>query len=116
MAALASYDATVVPSQVLETGPLAVLESFAAGVPVIGSSFGGIAELVAHDRDGWLVPRSDAHAWGVTLRRLSTDRAILERLRDGIRPPRSTEDVARDMASLYDAIVPRRSWARAGAG
>src|SRR5207237_1288284 len=32
---LAEYDATVVPSQWLETGPLTVLESFSAGVPVI---------------------------------------------------------------------------------
>ena len=40
---LASYDATVVPSQWLETGPLTVLESFAAGTPVIGSNLGGIA-------------------------------------------------------------------------
>ncbi len=56
---LASYDATVVPSQWLETGPLIVLESFAAGTPVIGSNLGGVAELVSHDRDGWLVPHAD---------------------------------------------------------
>jgi glycosyltransferase involved in cell wall biosynthesis len=106
---LARYDATIVPSQWLETGPLTVLESFAAGVPVIGSNLGGIAELVMHDRDGWLVPYGDAGAWTAALRRFATDRQLIERLRAGVRPPRSTDDVARDMTAVYEAIVQRRS-------
>jgi glycosyltransferase involved in cell wall biosynthesis len=104
---LAEYDATVVPSQWLETGPLTVLESFAAGVPVIGSNLGGIAELVAHDRNGWLVSYADERAWGVALAHLSTDRSVVDRLRAGVRRPRSTDEVARDMVSVYQAIVPR---------
>lgn len=106
---LARYDATIVPSQWLETGPLTVLESFAAGVPVIGSNLGGIAELVMHDHDGWLVPYGDARAWTAALRRFATDRQLIERLRAGVRPPRSTDDVARDMTAVYEAIVQRRS-------
>jgi glycosyltransferase involved in cell wall biosynthesis len=105
---LAGYDATVVPSQWLETGPLTVLESFAAGVPVIGSDLGGIAELVTHDRDGWLVPHSDVRAWSAAIERLASERALVERLRGGVRRPRSTEDVARDMVSIYESVVPRR--------
>jgi len=104
---LADYDATVVPSQWLETGPLTVLESFSAGVPVIGSNLGGVAELVAHDRNGWLVPYADERAWGTALAHLATNRAVVERLRAGVRRPRSTDDVARDMVSVYEAIVPR---------
>ena len=107
--ALADYDATVVPSQWLETGPLTVLESFAAGVPVVGSDLGGIAELVSHDRDGWLVPHADEHAWGAALRRLASERGTLERLRRGVDPPRTTDDVAADMASLYESVVSRRA-------
>jgi len=106
---LASYDATVVPSQWLETGPLTVLESFAAGAPVIGSNLGGIPELVSHDRDGWLVRHADIEAWALALRRLAGDRALLDRLRAGVRAPRSTNDVARDMVAIYQAIVPRRA-------
>ena len=105
---LASYDATIIPSQWLETGPLTVLESFAAGTPVIGSNLGGIAELVVHDRDGWLVQHSDPDAWVLALRRVAGDRSLLDRLRDGVRPPRSTLDVARDMLAVYDTIAPRR--------
>jgi len=105
---LGLYDATVVPSQWLETGPLVVLESFAAGIPVIGSNLGGVAELVSHDRDGWLVPHADASAWTSALRRLSTEPYLLDRLRAGVRPPRSTEHVARDTISVYRAIRPPR--------
>jgi glycosyltransferase involved in cell wall biosynthesis len=105
---LSRYDATVVPSQWLETGPLTVLESFAAGVPVIGSNLGGIAELVTHDRDGWLVPHADVRAWSAAIERLATDHSLLSRLRSGVQRPRSTDDVASDMVSVYDAIVPRR--------
>lgn len=104
---LAGYDATVVPSQWLETGPLTVLESFSAGVPVIGSNLGGIAELVAHDRNGWLVPYADERAWATALAHIVTERGLVDRLRAGVRPPRSTDDVARDMVSVYEAIVPR---------
>ena len=106
---LAAYDATVVPSQWLETGPLTVLESFAAGTPVIGSNLGGICELVAHERDGLLVPHADTNQWGLALRRVADDRALLDRLRAGIQPPRSTDDVARDMAAVYERISSRRS-------
>ena len=61
---LAAFDAVVVPSQLLETGPLVVLEAFAAGVPVIGSALGGIAEKVRNGVDGWLVsPHDSVEAW-----------------------------------------------------
>jgi glycosyltransferase involved in cell wall biosynthesis len=112
---LAAYDATVVPSQWLETGPLTVLESFAAGVPVIGSNLGGIAELVSHDRDGWLVPHASPASWTAAISRLADDRALVARLRSGVRPPRGTDDVARDMAKVYEAVVPRGSERRVAA-
>jgi glycosyltransferase involved in cell wall biosynthesis len=103
---LADYDLTVVPSQWLETGPLVVLESFAAGVPVVGSNLGGVAELVRHDRDGWLVPYDDPRAWGSALQRFVGDRSLVERLRGGVERPRSTDDVARDMVAVYESVAP----------
>jgi glycosyltransferase involved in cell wall biosynthesis len=98
---LARIDALAVPSQWLETGPLVLLEAFAAGTPVIGSDLGGIKELVSHERDGLLVPHDDVNAWTATLVRLATDRTLLQRLRRGIGPVRTMADVARDMAAVY---------------
>ena len=54
-AAMARHDALVVPSLWLETGPLVVLEAQAAGLYIMGSRLGGIAELVAEDGGGELV-------------------------------------------------------------
>ena len=102
---LADLDALVVPSQCLETGPLVVLEAFAAGKPVIGSDLGGIRELVSHDRDGLLVPHDDVTAWTAAMVRLATEPGLLERLRHGIAPVRTAWDVERDMAALYRELI-----------
>lgn len=98
---LTGIDVLAVPSQLLETGPIVVLEAFAAGTPVIGSDLGGIKELVSHGRDGLLVPHDDVSAWTTALVRMATDRALLERLRKAIGPVRTMSDVARDTATLY---------------
>ena len=104
VAFLAGIDALVVPSQWLETGPIVVLEAFAAGTPVIGSDLGGIGELVSHERNGLLVPHDNSNAWTATLSRLSRDHALLEHVRKGIGPVRTMADVAHDMATLYRDI------------
>ena len=43
---------TVLPSELYENNPLAVIESFALGKPVIGSNIGGIPELVFDNETG----------------------------------------------------------------
>src|SRR5207245_4670330 len=86
---LSAYDFVAVPSRWLETGPLVVLEAFAAGVPVIGSRLGGIAELIRDGVDGILLETESVTAWTECIRRLDDDRAMLERLHRGVRPPRT---------------------------
>jgi glycosyltransferase involved in cell wall biosynthesis len=100
---LQDYDVVAVPSRVLETGPLVVLEAFAAGVPVVGSGLGGIAELVQHDVNGLLVPADSLEGWRRAFRRLLDEPELLTRLRAGVRPPRSMDAVARDMEAVYVA-------------
>jgi glycosyltransferase involved in cell wall biosynthesis len=101
VAAMRKYDAIAVPSQWLETGPLVVLEAFAAGVPILGSRRGGIAELVSEGVDGVLVEAGSVADWTSALTRLANDRGLLNSLRSRVRPPRSMEDVAREMAATY---------------
>jgi glycosyltransferase involved in cell wall biosynthesis len=98
---LPSYHVVAVPSRLLETGPLVVLEAFAAGVPVIGSRLGGIAELICDGVDGILVEAEPVAAWTEGIQRLDEDHAMLERLRRGVRPPRMMDDVADDMMTIY---------------
>lgn len=106
---LREYDVLLVPSQWLETGPLVVLEAFAARTPVIGSNLGGIAELVRHGLDGVLVyPYHSPSAWTNSLRRLCLDGDLLANLRAGIRPPRHVREVALETAPLYADLIGSR--------
>jgi glycosyltransferase involved in cell wall biosynthesis len=101
------HDILAVPSIGLETGPLVVLEAFAAGVPVLGSRLGGIEELVKDGINGLLVRSLTAEAWAVAIAEIAREPARLERLRRGISPPRSMDDVAGEMQGLYETMSSR---------
>lgn len=103
--AMAEYDLIAVPSRWLETGPLVVLEAFAAGVPVLGSRLGGIAELVRDGIDGLLLPVGDVRAWAKAIEDIATDGRCLEALRAGVRPPRTMAAVAEDMLGVYRSLL-----------
>ena len=105
MDAMGACDFVAVPSRWLETGPLVVLESFAAGVPVLGARLGGIAELVADGVDGVLIKPDDPAAWSSAIAELAGNPDRVSRLRAGVRPPRTMDDVAREMAAVYRAVL-----------
>jgi glycosyltransferase involved in cell wall biosynthesis len=107
---LARFGALVVPSQWLETGPLVILEAFAAGTPVLGSALGGIAELITDGVNGLLVRdyRSPA-AWAAALKRLASDFTLLKTLESHVVAPRGMGDVAAEMIGLYAALAPTSS-------
>jgi glycosyltransferase involved in cell wall biosynthesis len=98
---LRGFHVLAVPSRCLETGPLVILESLAAGTPVMGSRLGGITEWVRHQENGLLVDTEDVSAWTNALRSCVDNRGLLLRLRRGVRPPRSISNVAQEMAQLY---------------
>lgn len=61
-----SSDVLVIPS-IYEPFGIVALEGMAAGVPVVASNVGGLAEIIEHDRTGFLAYREnpDSIAWGV---------------------------------------------------
>ena len=100
---LEKHDVLIVPSIGLETGPLVVLEAQAAGMFVLGSRLGGIAELVDERDAGALVEAGDVAAWSSAIERL------WRRHRAGglPRPKRSVrtmDAVAADMAEVYRSL------------
>ena len=115
---LRCYDVLLVPSQGLETGPLVVYEAFAAGIPVIGSALGGIAELVGNGENGLLIdPPGSAAAWAEGIRRLIAEAGLLRRLKAAHKPFRTAEDAADDASEVYSALLhSRASLAGIGAG
>jgi glycosyltransferase involved in cell wall biosynthesis len=100
---LSGFDGLVVPSVWLETGPLVVLEAKAAGLFVLGSRLGGIAELIDGPDEGELVTAGDLVAWADAIRRLSGRRASggLPRL---VSQVRTMEAAAADMAEIYRSL------------
>lgn len=102
--ALGEYDALVIPSRVVEMAPLVILEAFSAGIPVIGSRLGGIAELVTEGVDGLLVEPESVDGWAKALRTLA-DSDTLAKLRAGVRAPRQMGDVATEMAAIYAPLI-----------
>ena len=112
VATLARFDVLAVPSQVMETGPLVVLEAFAAGIPVVGSDLGGVAERVAHERTGLLVPHADRNSWAMAFARLRKEPLLLRRLARAVMPPPQVSMVAAKMDRLYRRLVSRADDAR----
>jgi glycosyltransferase involved in cell wall biosynthesis len=98
---LIKYDLLVVPSQWLETGPLVILEAFAAGIPILGSRLGGITELVEDGINGILVDAFSVEDWVIAIQDLCLNRIKLDHLRLGISPPSTMGDVAKQMLLIY---------------
>jgi glycosyltransferase involved in cell wall biosynthesis len=80
---LAGLDALVVPSMWYENMPLSILESYAAGTPVVTTSTGGMAEPVTHNVDGLLFKLGDAASLAEQLQRLVDEPWLLEQLQQG---------------------------------
>ena len=50
----------VVPSEWYENNPMAIIESYAEGVPAIGSKIGGIPEIIKEGKTGYIfTPKND---------------------------------------------------------
>jgi len=84
---------------------LVVLESFAAGTPVIGSNLGGVAELVEHEVNGLLIETDSVEGWSQAIQRCCEDKTLQGMLRRGICPPRGVAVVAQEMRLLYEKTL-----------
>jgi len=70
-AQLASARALVIPSRCYEVFPRTIAEAFAAGVPVIASRLGALAELIDDGATGMLVEPESVEGFAAALRHLS---------------------------------------------
>ncbi|MEZ4836963.1 MAG: glycosyltransferase family 4 protein, partial [Caldilineaceae bacterium] len=102
---LAQVDAVVVPSLWYETFSLIVHEAFAAGVPVVVSNLGALAEAVRHQIDGLRVEPGDVDAWRKTLQRLVDDPTLATTLAAQIRPPMTLDDHITQLQQIYRQAV-----------
>jgi glycosyltransferase involved in cell wall biosynthesis len=106
LSVLAEMDVAVVPSVWFETGPLAVLDAFAAGLPVIGTRLGGIAELVRDGVDGLLFPPWNAAKLASCIRGLVENPGRLRELTGKVRTLRTSRETAAEYLRLYQSLLP----------
>jgi glycosyltransferase involved in cell wall biosynthesis len=60
--------------------PIKIVESMAAGTPVLASDLRVTRALIQHDRDGFLVRPGELRDWALAMRRLLRDRGLRRRL------------------------------------
>jgi glycosyltransferase involved in cell wall biosynthesis len=77
---LARADVAVLPTLHREGMPTALLEAMRAGVPVVASRVGGVAEIVEHGRTGILVTPGDAQGLASAIDGLLDDGGLAARL------------------------------------
>jgi len=100
-----ALDVLVVPSIWLENSPLVVHEAFMAGVPVVASRIGGLADLIQHDHNGLLFEPGNAESLAATLRALLEDPALLRRLRETQTGVKSIERDALEWETAYTDVL-----------
>jgi glycosyltransferase involved in cell wall biosynthesis len=84
---LAQADMLLMPSIWYETFGLVIYEAFAAGLPVMASDLGVMADAVRHDVDGMLVRAGDVDAWRQAMQRAVNEPERLVRYGEAIRRP-----------------------------
>jgi len=72
--------AVVVPSENYENAPLAVLEAFSSGVPVIGSDIGGLPEILGPESGSVVFPPGDVNRLAEIMRNLWNQKGNLTEL------------------------------------
>ncbi len=111
-AILASLDVTVLPSS-SESLSNAILESMAAGIPVIANRVGGNGELIAEDK-GMLVPCEDPEALEGALWQMAANdplrRALGRNARRFAQENFTVEQMRKKHEELYNELLARKRW------
>lgn len=98
---LGQVDVVTVPSLWYETFSFLISEAFAAGLPVVASRLGPLADRVQDGIDGLLIHAGDAAAWRAAMQRLVDEPGLLARLRAGVRPPMTIEEHVDRLEAIY---------------
>jgi glycosyltransferase involved in cell wall biosynthesis len=97
-------DVLVAPSIWYENTPFVMLEAQAAGIPIVASNLGGLAEIIDEGKSGFLFEYGNPAALAQVLARFRDDPTLLPRLRAGVpKVKRMTEHIG-ELVSLYEEV------------
>ncbi|MGA9041763.1 MAG: glycosyltransferase [Terriglobales bacterium] len=111
-AVLASFDLSVLPST-SESLSNAIIESMAAGVPVVASNVGGNPELITEAR-GALVPPNDEQALADAIERLLRDAPLRKEMsrnaKQFAQANFTIDHMRRQHEALYTELLEKKHW------
>lgn len=110
---LCAADAFVL-SSISEGIPLTIIEAMAAGVPVVATQVGGIAEVIEHEVSGLLVPERDPGHLAGALQRVLTDVPARQKMIAAARETAGRRFSREEMHSRYADVY--RSCLQHGSG
>jgi glycosyltransferase involved in cell wall biosynthesis len=106
----------VFPSQWYENLPLAIIEAYACGLPVIASRLGAMQELVEHGRTGLLFRAGDVDDLARTMELAFEQPEYMIRLGDQARAEYEAKYTAaanyRQLTEIYRQVIAKRSQVR----
>jgi glycosyltransferase involved in cell wall biosynthesis len=102
---LENLDIVIIPSIWYEVFSLIVLEAALAGVPVIASDLGGLAENVRMHQAGWLFPARDIEALAALMTRCRDEMDFIDNQVKLIQKPKSIETEVEEIHQIYHKII-----------
>jgi glycosyltransferase involved in cell wall biosynthesis len=84
---------------------MVIQEAIAAGVPILASDLGALAEKVRPGVNGWLCPPGDIAAWRAQIRSLIEDPSWREQLRIEQAQWMSMEDHVSVLETIYRSVL-----------
>lgn len=89
--------------------PVKIIESMAAGVPVIASNLAAVRALIDHGHDGWLVPPGQIRSLALAMDRLLGDRTLTKGLAEQAARKAQrefhTRKIHRDLSRCFDETI-----------
>jgi len=85
--------------------PVAIMEAFAAGLPVVATAVGGVPQQVVDGVHGFVVPPGDPDALAAALVRGAGDAELRGRLARAAREHASDYDIRRAVTAQQDAYA-----------
>ena len=101
---LDELDVLVVPS-IWYDFPLVIPSAFASKTPVIVTDLPGMNEMVEDQVDGLLFPRKDWRRLSSLLRQIAEEPSLLARLRAGIKPVKTLDEMAAEYSEIYRELT-----------
>lgn len=102
---LMGLDVVIAPSRCNENCPTVILEAYRAGLPVIATNMGGMAELVQHEKSGLLFELNNAADLQHQIERLLLTPDLVSQLNSNIPYIKTSEEEMSEIFEQYQKML-----------